>query len=611
MDYLAIGAVEQLPVSAPEPEHLQPLLVVVKENKKARVCIDLSQNMNEYIPRRDLRYESVHSAVKAAWPGCWFAKLDLSDCFLSFLLHPEMWRYFSFRFGGRIWRFKRMPFGLNDAPRICTLLLSVISFALTQAGIIHKRYLDDFILIGHSRDSLQAQLDQAIAIIRSFGLVVNESKTVRPTQSISFLGVQLDSLACTLACTRERVEELLALSATFMSRATATRRELMQLMGKLSFASQVLIGARPFLRSLCDLIAPWRHGRPGLRVQITLPTHFKDDLTFWRRVLERWNGIAKWRDEPNPVVISTDASFDGFGIFVESVPSDLAHRLTVGSGIAGYWETRLQRDPSFNIGVREFFAVLFAAHHLAPLLRNRTLHLHCDNLADVAIINRQSTKSPQILHLLRALYSLAARFNFSVRAFHRPGVDNVVADYLSRPEKHEFSFAHPLASSLPLSSVHLVSSNRLQLVPLQTALANCSFELSHYSQQCRSGSTLVSATRRCSAASSDSAPRSTTTQPIPSLRPSCVLPASISALSASSPLSQVTSRQFVTGTSIADSASFHAVSSMPRSCKDSRTPSGWWTTPCRKRPSPCSISRKSESIWTSNPLQEHGTGACS
>lgn len=511
-DYVAIGAVKQLPPSTTPPSHVQPLHVVVKPGKKPRVCIDLSRNMNDFIPHHPFHYENIDTAVSQSWPGCWYTKLDLSNCFLSFPLHPSMYQYFTFSFDGVYWCFTSMPFGLGEAPHACTLLLSVPAFALAQQNIRATRYLDDFLHISHTQQLAQQHLNMACKIFAQFGLVVNPEKTTLPTQCIIFLGILLDSITCTLACTQERIDELLALAQSFLSPPTThtTKTRLQSLLGKLSFASQVLVGARPFLRSIIDHLHSPSSSSSAHHLPLT--SSFHADLLYWSRFLATWNGHARWHDEPHPLIISTDASGDGFGIYIEQLPVDCSSPHLLHTGIAGLWSQQTQVQ-HHDIGTLEFFAILYAAHLYAPLLTDRTLIVYCDNLPDVHIINRQSTRSKATLLHLRALYSLTASINCRVRAIHRPGVDNIVADYLSRPDKHQFSFTHTHTmhcSSLPLSCVTVLDSSLLQLIPLRSALANHSLMLSHFSPPSLCVRTLRSPMRVISAASSNSANSSNT-----------------------------------------------------------------------------------------------------
>ena len=84
----------------------------------------------------------------------------------------------------------------------------------------------------------------------------------------------------------------------------------------------------------------------------------------------------------------------------------------------------------------EMFAALAAVLTYAPFLTNRSVLLLMDNQCDVGMINRQSSRNKSVCLLVRALFDLAFRFHFSIRAQHIAGTSNVLADFLSRPSKH-------------------------------------------------------------------------------------------------------------------------------------------------------------------------------
>ena len=79
---------------------VQPLHVIIKSEKKPRVVVDLSRNLNAHLEYEYFQYSCVDDAVEASYPGCWYGKLDLTNCFLSFPLRPSVRRYFCFRFEG-------------------------------------------------------------------------------------------------------------------------------------------------------------------------------------------------------------------------------------------------------------------------------------------------------------------------------------------------------------------------------------------------------------------------------------------------------------------------------------------------------------------------------
>ncbi len=207
-EYISIGAVQQLPSSSCPPDLVQPLHVIMKQGKKPRLVIDLSRNLNELLPHTAFKYTSVHDAVLLSTHQCFYSKLDISNCFLSFPLHPSEYKYFVFQFDGVYYQFVRLPFGLSTAPRVCTLLLSVIQFVLEQKQLRLVRYLDDFLFISSSFADASKHLAIAIQVFQDFGLVVNNDKTEGPAQQIQFLGINLDSVSRTLSISNERIEEM-------------------------------------------------------------------------------------------------------------------------------------------------------------------------------------------------------------------------------------------------------------------------------------------------------------------------------------------------------------------------------------------------------------------
>ena len=111
-EYMQFGAVTRLPGDGhlTDPSlRVQPLHVIIKAGKKPRLVIDLSRNLNQHLQYEYFQYSCVDDAVEASHPGCWYGKLDLSNCFLSFRLLPAACRFFCFRFEGELYQFTHMP----------------------------------------------------------------------------------------------------------------------------------------------------------------------------------------------------------------------------------------------------------------------------------------------------------------------------------------------------------------------------------------------------------------------------------------------------------------------------------------------------------------------
>ena len=90
--------------------------------------------------------------------------------------------------------------------------------------------------------------------------------------------------------------------------------------------------------------------------------------------------------------------------------------------------------------------------------RKRIL-FHCDNLATVEIISKGRSKVKSIMQLIRRLTYHTAKNSFVVHAVHIAGVDNNIADAISRYQMRRFRALAPEAEDQPtpcLEMAHLL-----------------------------------------------------------------------------------------------------------------------------------------------------------
>ena len=588
--HLAMGAVEQC--ERRDIAAVHPLHCVVKPDK-LRIVVDFSINLNDSLRAPHMHHvSSIDAAVAASRLGCYYSKLDIKDCFLSFAIRAGDEKYLGFCFEGKYYRFRRLPQGLNIAPELCELMLSVVSWQLTRRGVTHVRYCDDILIIGRDRASCDAMTNTALEVLDLFGFVVAHKKTIRCQQAIEFLGVQFDSVMGTVACPPHRVLELTRLITTAAGHGTRHAvRFVLSLIGKLSFAAHVLPGARPFFRSLIDAV----RGLPK-RASLTLPSTVHDDLAYWQRHLSTWNGRQLWRHSTAPVVVATDASLTGWGGLVLSSPTPLPAPLTVGTGIAGVWCVNHPVTSHREIGWAELYAVLHMVALIAPAAPNSVIEFRVDNQSDVAVINRQSTRSPALLSLLRAIYSIATDHNLSIIARHISGESNGLADALSR--------SLPLPSP-GLSSVFHRCSCEVAVLPTTVPWSH---PASKYSSDWRCGTVPRRPTVGSSATTSGSVltPVGITIPPSP--RSVCAKPRFISARNEQSSHSVTTCPHCRGGTKSPAMAIYHAMVAGAGSAKGCTM-----CTVSSTRPNPLSLSRLPRSIASYrssiyDPLMPHAIG---
>ena len=77
-------------------------------------------------------------------------------------------------------------------------------------------YLDDFLVIGESREACQAAFEALLSLLKNLGFRINWSKVVHPTQRLVFLGVLIDTVQCTLSLPEDKLEALKVFCWSFL-----------------------------------------------------------------------------------------------------------------------------------------------------------------------------------------------------------------------------------------------------------------------------------------------------------------------------------------------------------------------------------------------------------
>ena len=104
------------------------------------------------------------------------------------------------------------------------------------------------------------------------------------------------------------------------------------------------------------------------------------------------------------------------------------------------WTKEELADLVPDISHREFWIIVAACITFASELEGQTILFLCDNMAVVHVINSGACRDRVLMKLLRELHFVSARHSFQIVARHLPGVENLVADALSRPVKRHLAW---------------------------------------------------------------------------------------------------------------------------------------------------------------------------
>ena len=118
-----------------------------------------------------------------------------------------------------------------------------------------------------------------------------------------------------------------------------------------------------------------------------------------------------------------------------------------------------QRKQRYSMPYFELHSLVYAADAWGAQWRCQKITFRCDCDPVVKAITRARSPSRGLMHLLRQLIELAIKHGFDFRCEHIPGVDNEVADVLSRyGDCFQFRTLCPdaMRASTPLPTVSIL-----------------------------------------------------------------------------------------------------------------------------------------------------------
>ncbi|OCT70392.1 hypothetical protein XELAEV_18037310mg [Xenopus laevis] len=211
-------------------------------------------------------------------------------------------------------------------------------------------------------------------------------------------------------------------------------KELQSLLGMLVFASRLMPMGRIFSKRLSALTIGLKS--PNCHVKLT--KEVKEDLIVWQQFLQTYNGRSLWQQE---FAVASDLQ-----IFTDAAGSEGFRAYWAGHWCVGSWpETWKEIGLTKNLVLLELFPVVVTIVVWGKYFVGKRLLFNCDNMGVVLSVNNLSSKSAEVVRLLRHLVLCCLVNNIWVRAKHILGTRNEIADALSRFQLQRFQRLAPEA----------------------------------------------------------------------------------------------------------------------------------------------------------------------
>ena len=162
----------------------------------------------------------------------------------------------------------------------------------------------------------------------------------------------------------------------------------------------------------------------GLKHLLMVPRALVSDLLWWSQEGHLQKGMP-FTPPPHEFIVTTDSSMKvGWG-----------GHMTLPSGeealFSGTWSKKTRLETHIN--VLELRAIRLTLQRLVHHIQGKVVRCDCDNTSAVAYVNKQGgTRSKELLEEALELWMWALAHSVQLSAIHLPGVNNILADFLSR-----------------------------------------------------------------------------------------------------------------------------------------------------------------------------------
>ncbi len=353
------GAIQEVPQLDVERGFFSRYFLVPKRDGGLRPILDL-RRLNFSLYKGKFKMLTIKTIMSQVQEGDWFVTIDLKDAYFHIQVVQRHRRFLRFAFGGKAYQYKVLPFGLALAPRTFTKCIDAALAPLRLQGIRVLNYLDDWLILAHSRELVSRHRDIVLGHIHSLGLRMNAKKSVLlPSQRTVFLGVCLDSVQMQARLAPARIPDLTACLARFKLGhhvSVGTCRRLLRLMAAASPVLPLgLLHMRPFLWWMKELrLHPTVPATRLIRVSHSCCR----PLLMWRDPVFLRSGVRMGAIHRRQM-ITTDASMTGWGAVFEGRPA------------SGEWKEEFL---SWHINCLELRAVFLALKYFLPVLGGLSYH---------------------------------------------------------------------------------------------------------------------------------------------------------------------------------------------------------------------------------------------
>ena len=386
-----------------------PVVPIRKKDGAIRLCVDY-RKLNEVTRPDKFPLPNLSDAVFGLYGVKYFTTFDMIKGYYQVPLDEESRQYTAFSTPRRHWQFKRLSFGLKNAPSAFQRTMQSVLSGFSWRKVVV--YIDDVLIMGSSYEEHLELCDKVLRTLTNHGVMLKLSKCKWFCKTVEFLGhvISVDGLS--------KPDSYVKTVANFPQPKTKT--QLREFLGLLNFQRKFIPNCSLVMRPLSQATG----GNSKKKGKIEWTDEMDAAFNSLKELMVKEVTLAypDYSEEAQPLLVYTDASGYGIGSCLAQVQND-NFRIVAYASVA-FNETELK----YSTLERELAAIRWAVKTFRPFLFGIEFVIHTDHRPLIHLYNLQIVN----MRLARTLRELS-EYNFVIK--YTPGRANTAADTLSRMEK--------------------------------------------------------------------------------------------------------------------------------------------------------------------------------
>lgn len=413
-------------------KYCSAMLAVPKGSDDFRLVVDLREP-NKWIIREPHSMPTLESILSEIKDSRIFSTIDLSNAFHHVVLARESRHVTNFFTGQKMFRFKRLPFGLCNAPDIFQSTLEQILVNIPGIMI----YLDDILIFAKHKEDHDASLKLVLEKLESHGVILNKDKCQFSQRAVKFLGFMFSEKGYEI--TEERRSSIMNF------RRPSNISEVKSFLGTIVYLDRFIFNRASETKQLQSIVREHRF-------VWTSETDVEFDK-LRKEILARIKKLGYYKQGEQTTLI-VDASQDGLGAVLLQTDSEGKARI-----IACASKTLSHSERNYPQVQREALAIVWGVERFQLYLRGQHFTILTDNQGNEFIFGNTHKMGKRWVSRAEAWALRLLPFDFNIK--HVAGEDNI-ADVFSRLviESHNSTSVEDFQES------HLLMVDSCQEVPI-------------------------------------------------------------------------------------------------------------------------------------------------